>query len=215
MGHSSMSFLLWSKPPTPTHPILFPWEMWEELWETGGGCHAGPREGGVGENGTRPPLQYSQPRQDVTRINETSPGAEMDYMTSGSPLTKSWNSQSLRGHTRAPRSPGCVSHHFGASLSLTSVFLRGEGWSISNRWVSLETQRHNCAAKGKYGEMWAVSKQGAFEVLLPRNYCQFGSNKLIQILKKKKKIKEKERKKIWANHVNTHRWGKWRKQVPD
>lgn len=30
MRHSFRSFLLKFKPPTPTHPILFPWDMWEE-----------------------------------------------------------------------------------------------------------------------------------------------------------------------------------------
>lgn len=152
MGPSSTSFLLCFKPPTPTR-FFSPEKCERELWETGGGCQAGRREGGVSKNRTQPPLEYYQPRQDAMRINEASPGAEMDYMTSGSPLTKSWNSHSPWDQMRALRIPGCVSCHL--ETSLTSVFLKGEGWPLSDCWVSLKTQRNNCAAKWHHEKIWA------------------------------------------------------------
>lgn len=102
--------------PHPSSQFFPPEKCERELWETGGGRHTGLREGTVGKNRTQPPLKYYQPRQDVMRINEASPGAEMDDMTSGSPLTESWNSQSQWGQTRAPRSPDCVNCHVEASL---------------------------------------------------------------------------------------------------
>lgn len=117
MGHSSMSFLLWFKPPTPTHPILFPWEMWEGALRDRGDAARGWGRRGVDKNRTQPPLTYCQPRQDVMRINEASPGARDGLYAFRKSLTKSWNSQSPWGEMRmALRSLGCGSRHFGVSL---------------------------------------------------------------------------------------------------
>lgn len=125
--------LLWVKPPTLTYPILLPWEMWEAAGRNRWGVPRSAKGGEWVRIGLSHLLSTISPDKTLGGLTRSPLRLEMDRVPLGSPLSKSWNSQSLWSQMKmALKSPGCVSCHFGASLWWACVFPGVKGRPISD-----------------------------------------------------------------------------------